>query len=285
GLMLVWLALSSLMFLIASRSAARLGDLGIPFVPLKLVPICALPTMFFLFRPVAQPLEVGELLLGMAALSFALDRAWHSGLSVSGWLPDRPAALGGALLLGALIGVGCAVHTPLNWMAWRLETLAARDYPTFGLYDQAERIFDFIYAHPDQLVREDTRLSHAEMLVSAGRIERARAIFDAVLSDLPDLASGERLRRIAVLHARLGDEEHAQASYRAALDADAAALEVAGDADHRARLKLSLARTFRALGALDEAARVAGEARDLAVLARTRDEIAKWLEELAAERH
>jgi hypothetical protein len=143
-LMLGWLALSAWLYAVRPALALKLSASGIPLVPLRLVPLCALPALFFLLYPVAKSDEIGELLLGIAALSFALDRVWP------GWTAGhrpltRPTALVVSLIAVGLPAFGLAAVSPLGHMAWRLHTLAARDYPQYGLFEASEEIFDYIY--------------------------------------------------------------------------------------------------------------------------------------------
>ncbi len=49
---------------------------------------------------------------------------------------------------------------------------AVQDYPRYGMYDQAQEIFEYIYAHPEYIM-PDTRINHAKMLLEAGRSDRA----------------------------------------------------------------------------------------------------------------
>lgn len=282
-MLLLWLVLSTLIFTLRKEFAARLSTAGVPLVPLRLLPVCILPALFFLLRPVAKSAEVGELLVGVAALSFALDRAWSSGLSAKVWLPSRPVAVVTSLIAVGVLGLGLAAFSPLGRMAWRLETLAARDYASFGMYEQAKTIFDYIYAHPSQLVVSDTRLSHAEMLAEAGELAEARRLLALALSEHDgdmDAMSGDFLRRTGQLYARFGEGTQAEEAFAAALTADERSLETTEEADERARLLLSLARTLSAQGLLDEAASMTRRAQQMAVAASTRDDVRRWKAQL-----
>jgi tetratricopeptide (TPR) repeat protein len=158
-------------------------------------------------------------------------------------------------------------------MAWRLHTLAARDYPTYGMYDEAEEIFNYIYSHPSELEAQDTRLTHAEVLAAAGKLPEARRMLTVAEKRLEGdavAASGDILRRIGILYATLEEETRAAELFAAAIAADQRSLEVAEGADTRAQLLFSLARTLAAQGLPVEAANTAARARRTAVSARTR---------------
>lgn len=145
-------------------------------------------------------------MLGVAAFSFAFDRAWSSGPSFKVWLPTRAMTLVMCLIVVGMLGLGCGALSPLGRMAWRLETLAARDYAERGMYKQAGLIFDYIYAHPSELLGDNTRLSHAELLLEADEAAEARRMLALAIEERPDdakAASGEILRRTGELYARL----------------------------------------------------------------------------------
>lgn len=252
-------------------------------VPLRLVPVCILPALFFLLRPVAKSDEIGELLLGVAALSFALDRAWSSRLSVKAWLPTRPVAVVTSVIAVAVLGLNLAAFTPFGRMASGLERLAARDYASFGMYEQVKTIFDYIYAHPSQLLRDDTRLRHAEVLAEAGELAEARRMLALALDERDggaDAMRGHFLRRTGEVYARLGEGTQAEEAFAAALAADERALESAVEADERAQLLFSLAHTLSAQGSLDEAASMASRGLQTAVSAKTRRDIRYWRAQL-----
>ena len=129
-LLLAWLALSAWLYAVRPALAARLSAGGVPLVPLRLMPVSVLPAFFFLLHPAAKSDEIGELLMGVAALSFALDRVWNPGRLETARLLTRPTALVATLVAVGLLALGLAAVSPLRHMAWRLHTLAARDYPT-----------------------------------------------------------------------------------------------------------------------------------------------------------
>jgi tetratricopeptide (TPR) repeat protein len=286
-LLLGWLALSALLFAVRPALAARLSATGVPVVPRRLVPVCVLPPFFFLLAPIAKSDEIGELLVGVAALSFALDRAWSSGWVARPRLLTRPTALVVSLVAVGLLALGLAAFSPLGRMAWRLHTLAERDYPMYGMFEPAEEIFDYIYSHPSELEAQDTRLTHAEVLAAAGRLPEARrmlAVAEEKLDRDAVAASGDILRRIGTLYAILGEGIRAEELLAAAVAADQRSLEMAAGADERAQLLLSLARTLVAQGLPVEAATTAATGHRTAVSASTRHEIERWLSELEDQR-
>lgn len=286
-MLLGWLALSTLLFAARPAVAARLRHAGAPLVPLRLVPLCALPAFFFLLWPVAKSDEIGELLVGVAALSFAVDRAWSSGWVTNARLLTPSTALVVSLVAVGVLALGLAAFSPLGHMAWRLHTLAERDYPRYGMPELAEEIFAYIYAHRSELEAQDTRLRHAEVLAAAGKLSEARrmlAVAEEKLDRNGVSASGDILRRSGELYARLGERARADELLAAAVAADQRSLEMAAGADERAQLLLSLARTLVAQGFPVEAASAAATAHQTAVSARTRHEIARWLSELEIHR-
>lgn len=282
-LLLGWLVFSAWLYVGRRALALRLSASGIPLVPLRLAPLLVLPVFFFLLYPVAKSDEIGELLVGIAALSFALDRVWDTGLTAGARPLTRPTALVVCLVAAGLLALGLAAVSPLGHMAWRLHTLAERDYPQYGLFEASEEIFDYIYSHPDELVEPDTRLTHAEVLAAAGKLPEARQMLAMAEEsiELDGLApSGDVLRRVGAVYAILGEETRAAELLTAAIAADQRALEVTTGEDERAQLLFSLARTLAAQGFPVEAATNATTAHRTAVSAFLRAEIERWLSEL-----
>jgi hypothetical protein len=168
-LLLGWLTLSAVLFATRPALAGRLSAAGMPLVPLRLSPLCVLPPLFFLLSPVAKSDEVGELLLGVAALSFALDRTWSSGWGASARPLMQPTALVVSLVAVGLLAFGLAAFSPLRHMAWRLHVLAERDYPRYGRFDSAEKSFDFIYSHARRSARCCRQAARSPSDACAGR--------------------------------------------------------------------------------------------------------------------
>ncbi len=281
-LMLGWLAVSALLSWIRPGIAARLIAAGIPVVPLRLAPMCLLTPAFFLLQPVAKSDEIGELLLGVTALTFALDHCRGSRWFADGWLPARPKAVVTSLVVVGLVASALAAASPMRRIAGRLNSLATRDYPGFGMYEQAEEIFDYIYRHPTELQRWNTRLDHVEMLVAAGKMAAAREMMPIAVEEVngdPPAPRGERLSRIGQLYAAVGDKSTARAAFAAAMAADRNSLQTVDDANARAELMWSMARTLLAEGRTEEARREATQARQTAMSGRLRFSIERWLQD------
>jgi hypothetical protein len=152
------------------------------------------------------------------------------------------------------------------------------------------------YNHPYELLAQDTRLTHAEVLAAAGKLPEARRMLAMAEESIERdglAASGEVLRRVRAVYATLGQESRASellAAARAsellaaAVAADQRALEVTTGGDERAQLLFSLARTLAAQGSPGEAATTATTAHRTAVSAIIRAEIERWLSELHDDR-
>jgi hypothetical protein len=139
------------------------------------------------------------------------------------------------------------------------------------------------YNHPYELLAQDTRLTHAEVLAAAGKLPEARRMLAMAEESIERdglAASGDVLRRVGAVYATLGQETRAAELLAAAVAADQRALEVTTGGDERAQLLFSLARTLAAQGSPGEAATTATTAHRTAVSAIIRAEIERWLSEL-----
>ena len=283
GALLSWLVLSAWLLWLHPALADRLDAAGVPLVPPRLAPLFVAPPLLFLFEPIAKSDEVGELVLGIAAAAFALDRASRAGWLAGSRLPALPQAFALCLAAIGVVGFALATVSPLRIMSARLHSLATRDYPRFGMYEQAETLFAFVDRHHDALERPDTQLAHAEMLVAAGRLDEARAPLAAAVEQAradPAALGGDGLCRMGQLYASLGEPEAAEAAFSTALVVDQHLLPKAATADERAELMWSLARTLRAQGLQDEARTTADRAEATASSARLRRELRLWSHEL-----
>ena len=169
-LILLWLIFSMILSLRMQQLKERIHSIGIPIVPMKLIPIFLLAAFFLLFYPTAKADEVGEFFLSIAVMMWAID------LFLGHYWDKRPNRLmflsvaSGALLVATFLVICLIyVHSASSAsMGWRLNKTASRDYPTFGMYEQAQVLYEYIYHHPEY-IQSDTRKNYAEMLVKAGK--------------------------------------------------------------------------------------------------------------------
>lgn len=152
----------------------RLLDIGLPILPIKLLPMFLLVVYFLLFHPTAKWDEIGEFFLGIAVMLWAID------LFIGNYWDKQPAKFtfikvsAGAFLVLAFL-LTCLMYIRPGSIGWRLNKMASRDYPSFKMYDQAQVLYEYIYKHPKYIL-PDTRKNHAAMLLEAGKQAEASNI-------------------------------------------------------------------------------------------------------------
>ena len=173
-LILIWSLISIILSLRMQSLKERLLDIGLPILPMKLLPMFLLVVYFFLFYPTAKADEIGEFFLSIAVMLWAID------LFIGNYGDKQPGKLAfikgsaGAFLVVAFI-VTCLMYLRSGGMGWRLNKMASRDYPSFKMYDQAQVLYEYIYKHPKYIL-PDTRKNHAAMLIEAGKQDEASNI-------------------------------------------------------------------------------------------------------------
>ncbi|NOQ65126.1 MAG: hypothetical protein GQ582_11505 [Methyloprofundus sp.] len=161
-LILLWALLSLALTLFMRPLKQTLLKMGIPVLPMKLVPVFMLVPFFYLYFPTAKADELGELFLGLAVMFWVIDLFFihyrEQDFNQSAFLVSTI----GALILVLSLSVSLtALHA--RPMPWRLNIMAVRDYPQFGMYQQSEVIYDYIYQHPEVGLRSNTHKDQLKM--------------------------------------------------------------------------------------------------------------------------
>lgn len=162
-LILIWSLISIILSLRMQWLKERLLDIGLPILPMKLLPMFLLVVYFFLFYPTAKADEVGEFFLSIAVMLWAID------LFIGNYWDKLPGKLAfitssvGAFLVVAFI-VTCLMYVQTHSsIGWRLNSMASRTYPKFRMYEQAQVLYEYIYKHP-KYIRTNTRKNHAAII-------------------------------------------------------------------------------------------------------------------------
>ena len=161
-LILLWALLSITLTLFMRPLKETLLKMGIPVLPMKLLPIFLLIPFFYLYFPTAKADELGELFLGLAVMFWVIDLFFIHYREQDFNKPTFLVSIIGALILVLGLSVSLtALHA--RPMPWRLNIMAVRDYPQFGMYQQSEMIYQYIYQNPEIGLRSNTRKDQAKM--------------------------------------------------------------------------------------------------------------------------
>ncbi|MCP4668919.1 MAG: tetratricopeptide repeat protein, partial [Deltaproteobacteria bacterium] len=231
--------------------------------------------------------EIGELLLGIALMVFAFDLFLRHGYTKH---PGRWPAVGatfGLLVLVAAMSVALAHFFPVPHK-WMLNTLATRDYASFGMYGQAHRIYEYMYENPQYLTSK-TRIHHGQLLLKMGQREEAFRILSQAARNLESVnhqktPRSKDLRRLATIHALMGRADEAGTGFDRAIEIDRKKLDLISDVDKKSEVMFSMAKTYEARGETATAIEWARYARANTSSPRFRSRIDKWLKALASRK-
>jgi len=279
-LILGWSALCLLASIFTPRVVNRLEEAGLPVIPPRLLPFFLMVPFFFIVKPLARSDEIGELFLAAAVAAWTID-LWlrHT---ISGPPRNGKCAL---IVLGLLLGGGLLAAA----LAWKfpgsfkgsLNHMAQHTYPGRKMYAQADQIYRYIYAHP-HLLKPDTRLQHARMLLSLGQTEQAREVLleaQNALQGGPGTKEekADFLRRKGIVHALLGEADSAETYFDESIALERRLAEQTPDPDEKADLLWSVAQTLEARGDRTGALETARQARDVCRSARKQRRLTEWI--------
>jgi hypothetical protein len=282
--MIGWSIFSAAITIWFPRLENRILALGLPLIPIKFILIFLTAPYFFIEFPVSKSDEIGELFLSIAVVVWAFDMFIRYGLIRH--IRGLRAVISniGVLLFAAVLSAAMTYMFPGN-PGFRLNITASRDYPHYGMHDQAESIYEYIYSHPEYM-RPETRHNHARMLLKLGDKEKALYILTEGVSEFEKSAPPEKqlssyLRSLGKAFILLEQSEHADAKFNQAIKVDEQHLESASSQNAKAKLLWSIAKTLKARGDIEAAIDKAQQARTTAKSARLHSYIDEWIKSLS----
>lgn len=134
----------------------------------------------------------------------------------------------------------------------QLNYTAVQDYARHGQYEQAQKIYEFIYAHP-YYVSPHTRIHHGLLLTKMGRQEEANLVLSHAGRDIRKLTTGngntsENHRWLGIIFSLMNENEKAEEEFSEAIRMDQTALDHAHIYELRAHLLWSIGKTLEAQG-------------------------------------
>lgn len=177
----------------AQATEARwLDRWGIPLLPLPLAPWFLLTSYHFITYPMVKSDEVGEFLFGISVALLGLyswlrfrNEGRNTDRNQVGSCPRQRTLLATMLLAAILVGAHVLTLIHNGGLGYRVRLAAERDYPQHEMYAQSDKLFEYLYAHPE-LMKEDTRIAHARLLRERGESERAREALRSALAELEE---------------------------------------------------------------------------------------------------
>ena len=278
-----WLFLSLVVAVGFRQYRDRIQRAGVLLVPVQLFPIFLLGPYFDHSWPVPKSDEIGEFFLGIAMAAWALDRFLrHRWVRYSNGLPAVGIMSGMFVLV--MISSVTLTHMFPNYGAWkwRLNFAAVLDYPSFKMFDQSQRLYEYIYANP-QYITEDTRIQHARMLLEIGEREKAietliqaAEFLEAV--DPPMTQQARRWMRLGITHMLLGQSNQALNEFDKSNEIYQRQFVSHPDPQRDALILWWNAKTLLARGDVSAAVKMAKDARENATSRKLRRELGQWIE-------
>lgn len=129
-------------------AGTALSLLGLPLVRWRVLPFFVVASLVLLEQPLVKSDEVGEFLMAVAVLAWAIDEARPLAARAFG---HRLAAAGGL----AIVSVGAALLAAQFAQPpfWLLNRTALRDFPRLGLERQAREVLDYVAVHSPPVPR------------------------------------------------------------------------------------------------------------------------------------
>jgi hypothetical protein len=263
---------------------SKLLTIGLPLIPIQLIAMFLSVPFFYFFtnKPIAQEGEIGEIFFGIAVTLWSIDLflryAWIK--RVEG-LPAVSIKFGMLFLVAVLSAILTQSHSDPGLIGWRLNFTAMRDYASVGMYDQAQQLYEYIYAHPNYL-SPDTRINHGRMLLKMGRKKEAFLVLSDAARELQALDPSsalrtDNLRRLGIIFMLWEQTDRAETEFNRAIEVDQRQLELESNPDKRAELLWSIAKTLEARGDRAKAVEKGNEARATATSPSIRLEISYWM--------
>jgi len=169
-----WLLLSLVVAVGFPRHRDKIQQMGVPLIPVQLFPIFLLPSLYYHFRDQFVVLrwdEIVELFLCIAMAAWALDLFLrHRWVRYSKGLPAVGIMVGMFLLV--VVTSVSLTQMSLGSLRWYVNYAAVFSYPRLKMFDQARKVYEYIYANP-QYIMDDTRLHYGRMLLEVGKREEA----------------------------------------------------------------------------------------------------------------
>ena len=280
----IWLLFSLVIDAKFPAQKVKLLESGIPLVASKLFPVFLLPAYYFGFQPMLKYDEFGELFSALAVSLWAFDqlRAYGSArTSQVIFFTKKLLSFSSVILLSLVVSqfhwsYGKGFH---NEFAGRLNRLAEKEYMVNGHYEQAEKVFEYLYQNSEYL-RDYSHLNYATVLQALGKDSEAKIILVHAIANLgAKLESNPNSRNYRLYGSTsklLGREDKAREAFSRALELDKSKLVSSGNGK-RASLLFSIAKNYKMLGETELAVKYALKSHQKQPT-RRQSFILKWIE-------
>lgn len=285
-LVLIWISFFTLAFQLSSYVRSLALQWGVPRVSFTALPYFIISMLVYFLRPYINSVEVEEMLLSFAFVSFASDIFFQIRDSAQ---HSRRAYVIRTLLFNIIIifmalFFGFVAQT--RYYKFQLQfngqmhEFASVFYPRKGLYHQAGQIFDYILRENNKMQNNQTLLQYG-ILLKRMNSPRAKSILQQALKQGLELQKKEpnnqhNNRNLGITQKLLNSKSGANIELKTVLDMDMARLAMAKNDSEKFWILLSMAKTHIAIENYDLALKELTEADDLTNSAKEKLAIKRW---------
>ena len=202
--------------------------------------------------------------------------------------------MGGTFLLVVVASVSLTQMSSVGSLRWYMNFTAVESFPRVKMFDQARKVYEYIYANP-LYIMEDTRLHYGQMLLEVGEREEAIKILRQAAeipvedgSILPCLycqkftksAETQRAKhwlRLGIIHLLLGQVDQADTEFDKSTKSYQEHFVSRSHPQQDALILWWGAKTLMARGNVSAAVKMAKDARAKAASVLLRRELDRWL--------
>jgi hypothetical protein len=249
---IVWIAILPILASQFSIVRKCIEKIGIPIVSIHLLPVFILSLYLYLgmsFPKAIMPLpkndELGEMLIGLSLSFVALDIFKNS-------TRYRIIRQGPVIKLEIILFIlifSCTtllniIKPSYRNLRYRIDEFAVVTYPSKGLNQQAEILFNYALAEPK--VREkDTRLKYGIFLRNTGKEEKAEKILNGALEEQvvlinQDASNPEPFFLTGKIYQALSEEKLSISNYRLAIEKYEQQIKANSNHDIQAKALISI---------------------------------------------
>jgi hypothetical protein len=273
-----WLLVSLVVFWAPAKIEKYLTFVGFPVIPISLFPFFVLVIYLWFLPSVQRSDEIGELFLGLSMAILALKH--YMRLNYPDGMGEAKAVGLTGLLIALIVAIALVLpqFTQNSRWGWPLNHTAAHVYPSSQMFDQSEKIFEYIYANP-QYIQADTRIRHGRMLLHAEKPAEAKDMLSRAVIELEARQSKRAIHwlHLGVANALMGQEGPAELALEMSLKTYQSELDMHPGNDQSALSSWWSARTSMARGDKKAALEFAYAARGLTDSFKLKRDLNIWI--------
>lgn len=249
-LILMYLALSFIVYTKMPGVVERFTRLGLPLVKVKLMPVFLLAPFFLVVHPTARADEIGEFFLGIAVLVWAVDLFISTENKWFGNSRSVMVVIGALILAVFLSGVLSYWQSPEERRSYMLNKLASHHYFNKKMYKQSEMIYTFIYNNPQYLANR-TRINHAKLLQAIGKTTESIDVLKTaakhiVKEESKRVLNSNQLRLLGTIHTLMKDAPTAEIYFNKSVKIDKDIISSDVNEDKKVEALWSISQTMAA---------------------------------------